>query len=1437
MVLLVLMRSVSLKSTFKFIVAAILTVYSFVAHAQTPGLIYKIAVNGGNKVLDPNGDGYVSKTALGFQLVNGNRLDEGPEYSEIPYRPFPVYMDEPLADLKTGGSYGHTDFAPKVYANGKLVGSPMASYFDGRNFLFRIRLAGQSSASKGYSILIDTDGKFDGSAPNPGFEFEVLLATNFDVRVIDHRTNKSGDDIIFAGSVDQYSQKAIAGSTGNGDPDYFYDFYVPMTAFKGAITEASSLRMTGVTITSAKSGIFGVTSDIGGIDDRKVQGTVVDAWKSIINNTPLSTPTDIKDTGFTPVAAFAPTVNSPLYVGGTFISGASTEPEGSKVYVYQSSQLIDSTTVGADGSWKISIRSNLLVLDRIVTAKVKPSSKSLSPSSAGIVVAAGVCSTTPPVITGATNANKGLQGTTSVAGVIKLYSVGSSTPIYTSSALAAGATWSYEFGGQGGSLTSGTYYATVTETNSCESGWSNQACVISSGNGAGNITITIPVAPQITNHTLTASSLTITGTAPSSTNIIISRNGVQLGSTTSNGSGAWTFTYNDLRNLAVGDYIYANTQITSPCTAISARSNAFTITGTSSAPVITGTYCGPTRIVKGKSTEAAGTVIKVYVNGTEVGSTTVDAFETWTAAIAERTSGTITATATAFNKTISVPSIGVPISMLYDAANLAITGDENNKTIFEGTTSVRGTAPNGALITLFISGSEYVDKDGKAITQIATGGGFIFNNISPFEIYAGAKLTVTASDPTAPNACSSTHSTPVTVQCNPVNTGMTASFTEEKYCPRTPAYIKLSSSQGGVIYNIYKKNSDGISYSPFGPSVLGTGAAITLQSDPVFADPVTGAAPILLVRTIKVGADCQFPVGGDMTVGLYPEVPKAFTVNASISSSACPNVPVTITVEKADTQHSFQLINNTTKEKLTDAIVLTANGTLSFPAQNVTKTTEYGVVIRSLITGCSTENTILKTVTVTGGPDVSRAVTISNTNVCVNGTATISVATESGYTYKVFRKGTTNQIGANLIGDGTTKSVTTGALAAGTYTYQVQVSATSTSTSTCNTYLTKEVTVQVSNGVVASAGSAQTVCSSTYLNGNDPGFGTGLWTLVSKPATALDTPKFKDATKYNTEVINLESGTYVFNWAVTSLCNNSTTNSQVTITVNCPSEYSVSTNKLVTEYINGENIATASDTEGIKSVQLLSGSLPTGTKLNTTNGIITVDRATSLIANINYNFTIRVIDQKDQITDLPLSIRFYSPTVRPVDIAPLPVELLYFTGNRNGSTVILKWATASEKNNDKFIIERSTNGKTFEAIGHVNGQGDSHITTAYTFTDKSTAANKLYYRLKQVDFDGTYTYSKIVSIMGNTLMSQPVMVAYPNPSKGMSTAILTVETASNSTITLFDLQNRVVQQQELYMEQGIVEFPVDLRNAASGIYILKVQTGNQTFQTKIVKSN
>ncbi|HMU70755.1 MAG TPA: T9SS type A sorting domain-containing protein, partial [Chitinophagales bacterium] len=109
--------------------------------------------------------------------------------------------------------------------------------------------------------------------------------------------------------------------------------------------------------------------------------------------------------------------------------------------------------------------------------------------------------------------------------------------------------------------------------------------------------------------------------------------------------------------------------------------------------------------------------------------------------------------------------------------------------------------------------------------------------------------------------------------------------------------------------------------------------------------------------------------------------------------------------------------------------------------------------------------------------------------------------------------------------------------------------------------------------------------------------------------------------------------------------------------------------------------------------------------------------------------------------------------------------------SQQGHAVKLEWTTASELNNDKFIIERSSNGDDFDAIGIVSGAGTTEIVHNYQFFDQAPAGGINYYRLKQVDLDGAFTYSQMIVVEVSGEASY--LKIYPNPSNGLCTIMNT----------------------------------------------------------------
>lgn len=109
-----------------------------------------------------------------------------------------------------------------------------------------------------------------------------------------------------------------------------------------------------------------------------------------------------------------------------------------------------------------------------------------------------------------------------------------------------------------------------------------------------------------------------------------------------------------------------------------------------------------------------------------------------------------------------------------------------------------------------------------------------------------------------------------------------------------------------------------------------------------------------------------------------------------------------------------------------------------------------------------------------------------------------------------------------------------------------------------------------------------------------------------------------------------------------------------------------------------------------------------------------------------------------------------------------PVKLLTFGATKFNSDILVKWETAQELNNSHFIIERSTDGISFISVGQVKGNENSSIIVAYNFLDVNAPTVNLYYRLKQVDLDGTFTYSDIVLVKAGKSNNGTISI-FPNP--------------------------------------------------------------------------
>lgn len=181
--------------------------------------------------------------------------------------------------------------------------------------------------------------------------------------------------------------------------------------------------------------------------------------------------------------------------------------------------------------------------------------------------------------------------------------------------------------------------------------------------------------------------------------------------------------------------------------------------------------------------------------------------------------------------------------------------------------------------------------------------------------------------------------------------------------------------------------------------------------------------------------------------------------------------------------------------------------------------------------------------------------------------------------------------------------------------------------------------------------------------------------------------------------------------------------------------------------------------------------------------------------------------------------------------SPLPVELLYFDATKKEHSVVLNWSTATEINNQLFVVERSTNGKDFYSIGNVPGAGNSTQQLNYQYYDKAPLKGVSYYRLKQIDFDSEYSYSQTVAI--NFDGDQEQFVVFPNPATSL--LYLTKKDLSNTEINISDMTGRILQTDKIgSVEQNI--HPVVIESLLPGVYTIELVRNSKRETTRFVKN-
>lgn len=188
------------------------------------------------------------------------------------------------------------------------------------------------------------------------------------------------------------------------------------------------------------------------------------------------------------------------------------------------------------------------------------------------------------------------------------------------------------------------------------------------------------------------------------------------------------------------------------------------------------------------------------------------------------------------------------------------------------------------------------------------------------------------------------------------------------------------------------------------------------------------------------------------------------------------------------------------------------------------------------------------------------------------------------------------------------------------------------------------------------------------------------------------------------------------------------------------------------------------------------------------------------------------------------------------EISPLPVALLSFTATAiNNDKVLLNWETSSEENSDYFLVERSKDAIHWEFVLTQKAAGYSNLPLKYDDIDVKPHTGLSYYRLKMMDSDGSFEYSKIIPVFIESAGSIATM-AFPNPTTDLVFLKAVGDLKGDFYLSIFDTQGRLMMSQHINAQDLVGAVPVSLGKYAQGTYFLQVQGKDMPAQAfKLIK--
>jgi photosystem II stability/assembly factor-like uncharacterized protein len=182
----------------------------------------------------------------------------------------------------------------------------------------------------------------------------------------------------------------------------------------------------------------------------------------------------------------------------------------------------------------------------------------------------------------------------------------------------------------------------------------------------------------------------------------------------------------------------------------------------------------------------------------------------------------------------------------------------------------------------------------------------------------------------------------------------------------------------------------------------------------------------------------------------------------------------------------------------------------------------------------------------------------------------------------------------------------------------------------------------------------------------------------------------------------------------------------------------------------------------------------------------------------------------------------------------IPVEMVSFNANVSGQIVTLNWATATETNNQGFAIERKTTGEEYTQIAFIGGKGTTAEKQTYNYTD-NVSSGKYFYRLKQIDFDGSFTNSSEIEVDVTLPIKFALEQNFPNPFNPITTINYSIPKDGFVSLSVFNLiGEKVAELVNSNIKAGSHQINFDASKFSSGIYFYKLESGSFTETRKMI---